>query len=291
MRVAFLGLGAMGMPMAANIAKAGHTLVVWNRTPKKFVSSEGPMPSVAETLAEAVENAEVVVTMLANDAAVEDIVEHQGLLNALRPDAVHVSMSMVGIGTARRLTERHKAARRAYVAAPVLGRPDVAQAQKLWVLAAGEARARDYVRPTLQAIGRGITDVSDIPWHANLVKLADNMMLASMLETFGEAYALMRKADVDPAKFQESVNSLFQSPVYANYGAITAERSHQPALFKAPLGLKDLRLVLAAAEELEVPLPAVGLAHDNLLAAIAGGDGDKDWSVLAREAQRRAGLN
>lgn len=290
MRIAFLGLGAMGMPMAANLAKAGHNLVVWNRSRKPLSGFDAAAPRVADSPAEAARDAEAVLTMLADDHALEAVVHDGGLLRALPPDAIHVSMSSIGIATARRLAEAHQAADRTYVAAPVFGRPDMAQAQKLWVLAAGDPRAVSRVRSLLEAVGRGISEFGATPWHANLVKLSGNLMLASMLESFGEAHALMRKAEIDPKLFVEAVNAMFQSPVYANYGALTAERRHEPALFKAKLGLKDLRLALAAADEFSVPMPALELVRDNLLGAIAHGGADKDWSVLAMEAQHRAGL-
>jgi 3-hydroxyisobutyrate dehydrogenase-like beta-hydroxyacid dehydrogenase len=286
MRVAFLGLGGMGMAMAANIAKAGHDVIVWNRTRK---SPDGFDAKVAGSIAEAVGEAEVAATMLADDHAVESVVK-DGLLDALAPDAVHVSMSTIGIATARRLTASHQARDRAYVAAPVFGRPDMAAPQKLWVATAGPAAAVEKVRPVLQAVGRGITEYGEEPWHANLVKLGNNMMLGAMLETFGEVYALMRKAGIEPQRFLEAANSLFQSPVYANYGGMAAERRHEPALFKAPLGLKDMRLGLAAADEFGVPMPLMGVVRDSLLQAIAQGGADKDWSVLALAAQERAGL-
>jgi 3-hydroxyisobutyrate dehydrogenase-like beta-hydroxyacid dehydrogenase len=194
------------------------------------------------------------------------------------------------IDTARRLTEAHRQRRRAYVAAPVFGRPDVARAAQLWIVAAGPAEARARVRPLFQAIGRGVSDFGDEPWHANLVKLGNNFLLAAMLEAVGEACALMRKAEIDPKAFVEAANAIFQSPVYANYGGAVAEGRSEPALFKAVLGLKDLRLALRAADELAVPMPAAGVAHDGLLCAVAHGQGDKDWTVLGETARQRAGL-
>ncbi len=179
---------------------------------------------------------------------------------------------------------------RAYLAAPVFGRPDAAAAAKLWILLAGEAGQRARVRPLLEAMGRGISEFGDEPWRANLVKLGNNFVLAAMLETLGEAVALMRKADIPPQDFIDAVNSLFQSPVYANYGRMIAGGPAGPGVFKASLGLKDLRLVLAAADTLAAPMPLAGLAHDGLLTAIARGRGDADWSELARVAQERAGL-
>lgn len=291
MRVAFLGLGAMGMPMAASMARAGHDLVVWNRTSRALSGFEGAPPPSAATAVEALQGVDAAVTMLGDDLAVHDVVLRSGLLDALPPNAVHVSMSTIGIATVRYLTEMHVAKRQLFVSAPVFGRPDMAQARKLWVAAAGPEPALAIVRPLLEAVGRGITVVGTTPWHANLVKLGNNLMLGGMLEAFGEVYALMRKAGVAPEVFLETANALFQSPVYANYGALTAERRHQPALFRAPLGLKDLQLALAAADDLAVPLPLAGLAHDTLEAAIAHGGEAMDWSVLATEAQRRAGLH
>ena len=289
MKIAFLGLGAMGMPMAVNIAKAGHELIVWNRSRKNLDAFGDAKPRLADGIADAVRGAEAVMTMLADDRAVEQVV-HGGLLDALEASAVHVSMSTIGIVTAQQLAAAHRERDRIYVAAPVFGRPDVARAQKLWVAAAGPAEARARVRPLLQAVGRGLSEFGDEPWHANVVKLGNNFLIASMLETLGEACALMRKAGVDPQAFLAAANELFQSPVYANYGGQIAARRHEPALFKATLGLKDVRLALMAGDHLGVPLPVAGVAHDNLLSAVSLGYGESDWSVLGRIAQQRAGL-
>jgi 3-hydroxyisobutyrate dehydrogenase-like beta-hydroxyacid dehydrogenase len=288
MKVAFLGLGAMGTPMAANVAKAGHELTVWNRHPKPldgFVRK----PRLAGSIAEAVAGAEAVMTMLADDHALTSVV-HGGLLDGLEPGAVHVSMSTIGLHTAQRLATEHQEHGRGYVAAPVLGRPDVAAQGKLWVMAAGEPQALAKVRPLFAAIGRAVTEFGPEPWRANLVKLANNMLLAAMMEAVGEACGLMRKADIATHDFMAVVNGVFNSPVYANYGGMIAAGQYEPALFKARLGLKDLRLALAAGEELGMPLPTAGLAYDNLLSAVALGQGDAEWAALARMAQRRGGL-
>ena len=289
MKVAFLGLGAMGLPMAANLARAGHRLTLWNRSERPLDGFGETTPVRARSIAEAVHDTEAVITMLADDAAVEAVV-HGGLLEALPERAVHVGMSTIGIDTARRVTEAHQQRRRVYVAAPVFGRPDVARAAQLWIVAAGPAEARAHIRPLFEAIGRGVSNFGEEPWHANLVKLGNNFLLAAMLEAVGEACALMRKAGVDPKAFVETANSIFQSPVYANYGGAVAEGRAEPALFKAALGLKDLRLALRAADELAVPMPAAGVAHDSLLSAVALGQGDKDWTVLGETSRHRAGL-
>lgn len=288
MKVAFLGLGSMGAPMAANLARGGHDLVVWNRSARQPEGFDAP-PRRAGSIGESVRGAEVAVTMLADDAAVDAVVAG-GLLDALAGGAVHLSMSTISIAAARRVAESHLARGRDYVAAPVFGRPDIAAAGKLWIALAGPAAGCARVRPLLDAMGRGVTELGETAWHANLVKLGNNLLLAAMIEALGETIAMMRKAGVEPARFLDAVGAVFASPVYANYGRQIAERRHEPALFQARLGLKDVRLALAAADELGVPLPSAGLAHDNLLAAVAAGMAGQDWTVLAALAQRRAGL-
>jgi 3-hydroxyisobutyrate dehydrogenase-like beta-hydroxyacid dehydrogenase len=289
MKVTFVGLGAMGLPMAVNLARAGHEMTVFNRSPKPLDAFADRPPRLAGDLRTAVAGADAVLTMLADDNALEAVVQG-GLLDGLGAGAVHVAMSTVSIATAHRMAVLHTERGRAYLAAPVFGRPDAAAAGKLWILLAGEAGQRARVRPLLEAMGRGISEFGDEPWRANLVKLGNNFVLAAMLETLGEAAALMRKAGIPPQDFIDAVNNLFQSPVYANYGRMIAEGRDGAGGFKASLGLKDLRLVLAAADALATPMPLAGLAHDGLLTAIALGRGDADWSVLARVAQERAGL-
>jgi 3-hydroxyisobutyrate dehydrogenase-like beta-hydroxyacid dehydrogenase len=289
MKLTFVGLGAMDLPMAVNLARAGHEMTVFSRSPRPLDAFADRPPRLAADLRAAVEGAEAVLTMVADDNALEAVVRG-GLLDGLDAGAVHVAMSTVSVATARRMAALHAERDRAYVAAPVFGRPDAAAAAKLWIVLAGEAEQRARVRPLLEAMGRGISEFGDEPWRANLVKLGNNFVLAAMLETLGEAVALMRKAGIPPQDFIDAANRLFQSPVYANYGRMIAERRDGAELFKASLGLKDLRLLLAAADTLAVPMPLAGLAHDGLLTAIALGRGDADWSVLARVAQERAGL-
>jgi 3-hydroxyisobutyrate dehydrogenase-like beta-hydroxyacid dehydrogenase len=287
MKVTFLGLGSMGMPMAANVAKAGHALTVWNRTRK---AAEGFEARVAETIADAVREAEIVLTMLADDGAVQSVIEG-GLLEALPADAVHVSMSTISIGAAKSFAAMHADRGRKFVSAPVFGRPDVAAGAKLWAVVAGDPEAVEKAKPVIASMTRGMSEFGAQAWHANLVKIGNNLVLAAMIEILGETAGLMRKADIAPADFFEAVNSLFQSPVYANYGRLIAERKYEPGLFKAKLGLKDVRLALDASEQLAAPLPIASLAHDNLVTAVARGRGDWEWTALAGVAQERAGLD
>ncbi len=289
MRVAFLGLGGMGLPMAVSVARAGHELAVWNRSERRLDEFGDRMPRRAASIADAVRGVEAAITMLADDAAVEQVVDG-GLLETLERGAVHVSMSTLGIDTARELTRKHRDRGSVYVAAPVFGRPDSAAAQKLWIMIAGPDEARRRVRPLLEAMGRGISEFGEEPWRANLVKIGGNFLLASLLEALGEACAMMRKADVSAERFMETINAVFQSPVYANYGGAVATRRHEPALFQARLGLKDVRLAQSAGDEFSVPLPLAALAHDSLLSMLARGRDKADWTVLAEAAHLRAGL-
>jgi len=287
----FIGLGAMGQPMARNLLQAGHTLKVYNRTRDRGEAVAEHGATLAETPAAACAGG-VVATMLADDPAAEAVVfGENGVLQGLPRGGIHISHSTISTNLARRLTEAHRQKGQDFVAAPVFGRPEAAQAARLVVVAAGPPEAVERCRPALEAIGRKLFVIGSEPVAANTVKLAGNFLIASMLETLAEAYALLRKSGVDPASFLEIVNgSFFQSPVYENYGKIMAAQRFQPAGFKLRLGLKDVRLVLAAAEEAAAPMPLASLIRDNLLSGVAQGMGEHDWSALARVAAQKAGL-
>ncbi len=199
-------------------------------------------------------------------------------------------MATISAAFSAELTALHAQHGVAYVAAPVLGRPDVAAAGKLNILAAGASDAIDRVQPVFDAIGQKTWRVGDTPQHANVLKLAANFMLASAIETFGEAAALVSGHGIDAHAFLDIITStLFPGPVYQGYGKMIAERRYEPALFKARLGLKDVRLAMAAAEAVDTPLPIASLLRDNLIDAVAHGGGDKDFAVLGEVAARRAG--
>jgi 3-hydroxyisobutyrate dehydrogenase-like beta-hydroxyacid dehydrogenase len=291
MEMGFIGLGAMGDPMARNLIKAGHGLKVYNRTRSRAEALVGTGAAIAATPAEAC-SAGVVATMLADDAALEGMVfgEH-GILESLPRGGVHISHSTISTHLSRHLTNAHHERGQSFVAAPVFGRPDAAQAARLIVVAAGPAEAVERCRPALEAIGRKLFVIGTDPPAANTVKLAGNFLIASMLETLGEAVGLLRKSGVDPAAFLEiMVGSFFQSPVYENYGKIIAEQRYEPAGFKLRLGLKDVRLIMAAADEASAPMPIASLIRDNMISGMAQGFGDMDWSAVARVAALKAGL-
>ena len=290
MKVAFLGLGNMGLPMARNLAKSGHELTVYNRTAKR-ADALGSEVRRADRPREAVATAEVAVTMLADDEAVESVVfGSDGILSALAKDAVHVSMSTISVALARRLADAHASAGQWYVSAPVFGRPEAAEAAKLWVVAAGRHDSIERCRPIFDAVGQGVFELGEDQVAANVAKLAGNFTLAAMIETLGEAYALVRRAGVNPKQFLDIVNgALFKSPVYENYGRLIADARFEPPGFRLKLGLKDVRLALAAAEAERVPLPLASLIRDHFLSAIAHGEGERDWAALAQVSERAAG--
>jgi 3-hydroxyisobutyrate dehydrogenase-like beta-hydroxyacid dehydrogenase len=290
MRVGFIGLGDMGLAMADNLRRAGHDLAVYNRTRRRADALSGVR--VAATPTEAAAGAEVVISMLADDAAVEQVIlGPEGVVHGLGAGAVHAGMSTVSHGLTRRLATEHGAAGQRYVAAPVFGRPDAARAAKLWIVAAGPTEAIDRCRPLFDAMGQGTEVVGDDPVRAAVVKIAGNFLLAAAIEAIGEAYALVRKHGVEPARLLEIVNGrLLRSPVYENYGKIIAEERFEPPGFRLRHGLKDAKLALAAGEDAAVPLPIASLARDRYLAAMARGWGDLDWAALARVSAVAAGL-
>jgi 3-hydroxyisobutyrate dehydrogenase-like beta-hydroxyacid dehydrogenase len=291
MKVGFIGLGDMGLAMADNLRRAGHELSVYNRTRRRADALSAVR--VAASPREAADGAEVLITMLADDAAVEQVLlGDDGAVHGLARGAVHASMSTIGHALSRRLAAEHASRGQRYVAAPVFGRPDAARAAKLWIVAAGPAEAVDRCRPLFEAMGQGLEVVGEDPVRATVVKLAGNFLLVAAIEALGEAYALVRKHGIEPARFLEIVNGrLLRSPVYENYGKIIAEERFDPPGFRLRHGLKDARLALAAGEDVEVPLPIASLVRDHYLTAMARGWGDVDWAALAKVSATAAGLD
>jgi 3-hydroxyisobutyrate dehydrogenase-like beta-hydroxyacid dehydrogenase len=281
----------MGSAIAGNLLRAGHELTAYNRTRAKAEALTAAGARVAGSPAEACSGVEAVLTMLSDDAAVREVVTgKQGVAGGLPPEAIHISLSTISTGLARELTAEHSARGQGYLSVPVFGRPEAAEAAKLIVVPAGPAARIDRCRPLFDAIGRQTTVVGSEPWQANAVKLCGNFMIASMMESFGEAYATLRKSGVDPHLFLDVMNGLFASPVYANYGRMIADGKFTPAGFALSLGLKDIRLGLEAAQECASPMPFASVLRDHLLSALANGQGDMDWSSLAQVAARNAGL-
>jgi len=293
MKVGFIGLGNMGSTIARNLIKAGHDLTVYNRTRSRAEAFASLGASVAETPAEAAFDAAALITMLADDRAVEDVIFSPGNAIATFPaGAVHISMSTISVGLSRRLAEAHREKLQHYLAAPVFGRPDAAAAAKLFIIVAGPAEQIERCRPLFDAIGQKTFLVGEEALAANVIKLAGNFLLTTVIESLGEAFAFGRKFGVDPHAFLDILtNSLFPAPVYRNYGSMIASDKFEPAGFKLPLGLKDNRLLLAAAEEAAAPMPMASLVHDRFVAALAQGLGEADWAAIARISYQNAGLS
>lgn len=291
MQIGFIGLGQMGVGMVANLLKAGHAVTVYNRTAAKAQPLVAQGAVAAASLAEACRG-EAVITMLADDAALESTVfGEQGVLRHLAKGAAHISCSTIGVALSQRLAAEHAKAGQDYLACPVFGRPPAAAAKQLFVVAAGPAAALEKVRPLLEAVGQKIFVVSEQAPAANLVKLSGNFLIGAMIEALGEAMALVEKGGVDRRAYLEVMTgSIFNVPVYKIYGGLIAERKFEPAGFAAPLGLKDVRLALAAADSLQVPMPVAGLVRDRFLALLAQGGEQLDWAAIGRLPAQDAGL-
>ena len=291
MDIGFIGLGKMGQGMAANLLKAGHRVTVYNRSPEKAEALVRQGAAAAHTVADACD-AEVVFTMLADDRAVEGVAfGAAGIVASLAPGATHVSSSTISVALSQRLATAHAEAGQRYAAAPVFGRPEAAAAAKLFLIAAGEPQVLQPLSPLFDVIGQRTFVVSEQPHTANLVKLSGNFLIASVIESVSEAVTLVAKAGVDRQQYIDILTStLFAAPVYQTYGGLIARREFEPAGFAAQLGLKDVRLALAAAEQLQVPLPVASLLRDRFLTLVATGGGHLDWSALATLADRDAGL-
>ena len=291
MNIAFIGLGKMGTGMARNLLRAGHQVAVYNRSRAEAERFASEGARVAGSPADAARNAEAVLTMVSDDRAVEEVVfGTHGIASAMTKDCIHVSHSTISASLARRLTAEHAQRRQGYLSAPVFGRPEAAESGKLLVVAAGSGALVDACRPLFDAIGWQTFVVGAEPWQANVAKVCGNFMIIGIIEALGESYATLRKAGVPPLAFLEIMHALFGSPFIANYGRTIAQEQFEPALFALRLGLKDIRLVLQAAEECTAPMPLASLVHDHLLAAVAEGLGEMDWSAMTRVLARNAGL-
>lgn len=291
MRIAFLGLGRMGTPMAGRLAGTCD-LAVFNRDGSKADPFEALGARVVRSPAEAATGAEVVVTMVADDAAEESLAFGPGgLLEALAPGAVHVAMSTIGVATSARLAEAHAAAGQGYVAAPVFGRPPAAQAGQLWIVAAGPDEPVARCTPLFERFGQGTFLLGDRAPAAHALKLAGNTLLATVVEALGEAFAFGEKAGIPPDTTLKVLNTaLLKSPLVEAYGSAVVRGAFEPAGFALRLALKDVSLALRAAEALQAPLPLGSLLRDRLLSAAARGRGDQDLAALSCLSREAAGL-
>ncbi len=292
MKIGFIGLGNMGTAIAANLIRARHEVAVWNRTPDKaraLVEAGAVLAATPKALAS---DRDVIMTMLADDAALEGVLGgREGVLEGLRPGALHISMSTISVGTAEHIAALHHGRGQHFLSAPVFGRPDAAAAAKLFVLAAGAQEDFKTASPLLGAIGQRVFHLGEKPAAANLVKLCGNFMILSAIETMGEALTLAQKGGVPKKQLLEVLTgTLFDAPVYRTYGPTLVEERFKPAGFAAPLGLKDMRLAGEAAEALRVPMPVLNVLRDHLLQTIAVEGEDIDWSGIGRTIDKNGGL-
>ncbi len=280
----------MGSGMAASSLKAGHKVIVYNRTRAKAEPLMAQGARVVDSVADACREG-AVLTMLANDDAVKSLVLGKGgIIDNLPKGGIHISSSTISVALSEALTKAHAKAGQRFLAAPVFGRPDAAATGRLFVVAAGSADALAAATPLLDAIGQKTFVVSETPQAANLVKLSGNFLIAVVIESLGEAMALVGKGGVGPHQYLDILTStLFTAPVYKTYGGLIADKNFSPAGFAASLGQKDIRLTLAAAEDLCVPLPLASLLRDRFLTLMAHGGNELDWSAIGGLAAKDAG--
>jgi 3-hydroxyisobutyrate dehydrogenase-like beta-hydroxyacid dehydrogenase len=290
MKVGLIGLGNMGSGMAASLLKAGHEVSVYNRTPGKAQALVAQGARHAVRVADACRG-DAVITMLADDGAVEGFVfGEQGVISTLAKGAIHISSSTISVALAEEMTAAHADRGQRFVSAPVFGRPAAAAAAKLFIAAAGAPDAVEACMPLFDAIGQRTFRFGANPPDANLVKLSGNFLISSVIEALGEALALVGKAGLDQHRYVDFLTStLFNAPVYKIYGSLIADKKFTPAGFAAPLGFKDNRLVLAAAEKLQVPLPLASRIYNRFLTLLARGGESLDWSAFSQLAAEDAG--
>jgi len=290
MKVGFIGLGNMGSAMASSLLNAGHEVTVHNRTASKAQPLVDQGAKYARQIADACRG-DAVITMLADDAALENVAFGSGgVLENLGKGAIHISSSTISVALSDRLSAAHEKSGQVYVSAPVFGRPEAAASAKLFVAAAGKPEALDACNPIFDAIGQKTFRFGDKPSLANVVKLSGNFLIASVIESLSEAMALVSKAGLNQREYLDFLTStLFNAPVYKTYGGLIVDKKFTPPGFVAPLGLKDVRLTLAAGESLRVPLPLASLIRDRFLALLAGGGESLDWSAISQVAAQDSG--
>jgi 3-hydroxyisobutyrate dehydrogenase-like beta-hydroxyacid dehydrogenase len=292
MKVGFIGIGRMGRGIAGRILTGENDLVVYNRTPGKTDELEQAGARVAASVADACEGREVVVTMVADDAALEEVtLGGAGLRDSLAAGAIHMTMGTHGVAAVRALDAAHSDAGQILVSAHAVGRPDRAAAGQIGIIVGGPPDAVGRLAPLFEVIGRRTFEAGEEPASATAIKLANNFVLGCAIEVMGEAFSLARKYGVDPQVLYELMtDGLFAAPAYEVYGKIMVDEAYDQVGFTADLGLKDANLVLAAASLASLPMPSANVLRDRLLGAVAHGDGGKDWAVVAREQARAGGL-
>jgi 3-hydroxyisobutyrate dehydrogenase-like beta-hydroxyacid dehydrogenase len=289
-KIAFIGTGNMGLPMATNLIRAGFPVRAYNRTPARAASLAALGAEITTDITRVAEPGGMLITMISDDRALEEIAAG-GAIDRLVPGGIHVSMSTVSPAAARKVAGQHEALGVHYLAAPVFGRPEAVAARKLWICVSGGSVARRRAAPVLGALGQQVFDFGEDPGAANVVKLAGNFLIGSALEAMSEALALAEKNGIDRNRVVELMGqTLFSCPVYQNYGRALAEERYSPAGFRLALALKDIDLVLGAAAFSVTPMPLASLLHDRMISGVAKGRSEMDWSVIGLGVMENAGL-
>ena len=291
--IGLIGLGSMGTPLAYNLLAAGYPLTVYNRTAEKVKPLVEKGAKQAEKPADVAQPGGIVITMLSNDEAVKAVALNDAFASRLGKGGIHLSMSTIAPDTARQLAEHHAQFGVAYVATPVLGRPQAIADRKAWACISGEASARDVAKPILLAGAvQAVYEFGDEPAAASVVKLAGNFLIASAIEALSEAMTMAGKSGIDrQALLTLLTETVFDCPAYKSYGqTIVKQRYDESVGFKLPLGLKDMKLVLQQADEAGTPMPLAQLLQNRLQTAVAKGRTDWDWTGLAAGAAEDAGL-
>lgn len=289
MKIGFVGLGRMGVHVAENLLKAGHQVTVWNRSraPVQELVAKG---AVGATAPEDALQGDAVFSMLANDQVMRDVGFAGPLLDKSVPGLVHVNLATISVAFAKELAASHEKAGLAYISCPVFGRPEMAQAAQLVLVAGGRGSVLDKMEPVFEKIGTRTVRM-DAPEKANLFKIAGNFMIASELQSIGEAFALLRKGGVDPALFHDVLSGrLFTGAVFKSYGTMILNRQYEPAGFALTLGLKDVNLARSAAHDLDMTMPTADLLKANFDQAITWGLQDQDWAAIGEVPAKKAGV-
>lgn len=291
MQIGFIGLGNMGLPMAHNLLKAGHALSVFNRTKARADSLLAQGAVWAPSPRAVAEQTEIVISMLADDAALQAVAfGEQGILAGLTKNGIHVDMSTVSPDTSKDLARRYRERQVHFLAAPVFGRPEAAVAAKLWICPAGPAEVIERCRPLFNAMGQGVIVVGTDPHLANVLKLVGNFFVISAIETLSEALTLAEKAGLKVETVLDVIKALLPVPLFLGYSTRMAHNEFTPPGFGLQLGLKDVGLMRKLADQANAPLPLADIAHEHLRAALAKGRGDLDWGALITVVRELAGL-
>lgn len=292
-KIGFIGLGNLGTPIAKNLIDAGYHLQIYNRTISKADELDQSSITKCSSPAEAARFVNFIVTVLANDAVLtETVTGEDGILKTLPKDAIHISMSTIAPDTAKQLAALHEQAGSRYLASPVFGRPEAAAAKMLWSCISGDPKVKEAATPILETTSQGVVDFGNEVGNANVVKLSGNFMIQASMEMMAEAYTMAEKFGVDRNKVAEFFGtSIFNAPIFKNYGKVIAQQKYEPVGFTTELGYKDASLVFKLSQQSKTPMPFVNVIHNRLLTAMAKGRTDSDWAeAFGRGVSDDAGI-